>query len=344
MVAAAADVPRYAGSPRDVGRAVGRALRPRLEANIADYLRRRPQTPDSLDLDELHRGAIPWLRGLPERFQAELEGLAEGAGLPLQLIAEWNYVEACVSDGCSAVVAMLGGHAWVARNNDMFVPGIWGHAAVREIDGRIPTLCFGQEGDVFTATGVNRERLWLHHQALTTTDAARPERLHMAGWVLLTDMLETCATIADVEARLLEVDRDEGMLLFAIEGGCDAVAILECGRSGHARRMPTGSVLAGTNHACVLKAAAGGDSVARQARMEQMATQLAGREGTREGTPSLPGDLVAILAADGVERRGRDFATVYSAVCCPATGELWFTFGGVPSASRGRWLPVAWPW
>jgi hypothetical protein len=341
MVAHAAQIPHYGGSPRDVGRAVGRALRLRLEANIANYLRRRPQSPDALDLDELRRGAIPWLRRLPERFQEELEGLAEGAALPLQMIAEWNYVEACVSDDCSAVVGIFGGQAWVGRNNDMFVPGVWGHAAVREIDGRIPTLCFGQEGDVFTATGVNRERLWLHHQALTTADAPRPGRPHMAGWVLLTDMLETCATIADVEARLLEVDRDEGMLLFAIEGGREAVAILECGRSRHARRTPTGDVLAGTNHACVLETpASGGESVARQGRMEEMAAGLVGRE----GSPSLPGDLVAILAADGVERRGRDFATVYSTVCCPGTGELWFTFGGVPSASRGRWLPVAWPW
>ena len=61
---------------------------------------------------------------------------------------------------------LIDGHAWVARNNDMFVPGIWGHATIREIKGRIPTLTFGQEGDVFTATGVNRERLWLHHHAL----------------------------------------------------------------------------------------------------------------------------------------------------------------------------------
>ena len=110
--------------------------------------------------------------------------------MQLQSVAEWNYVEQCVDDGCSAFVGLIDGHVWVARNNDMFVPGVWGHATVREITGRIPTLTFGQEGDVFTATGVNRERLWLHHHALTASDAPRPGRPHMSGWVLLSEMLE----------------------------------------------------------------------------------------------------------------------------------------------------------
>lgn len=71
-----------------------------------------------------------------------------------------------------------------------------------------------------------------------------------------------------------------------------------------------------------------------------MATELY----ARESRASLPGDLIAILADDGVERRRQDFSTVYATVSCPGTGELWFTFGGYPAASRGAWLPVAWPW
>ena len=229
----------FAGTAREVGVAVGRALGPRLEANIARYLRERPQSPGALDPDGLRRGALPWLRTLPDRFQDELEGLAEGASVPLQAVAEWNFVDQCVDDGCSAVVGWIDGHAWVARNNDMFVPGIWGHATIREITGRIPTLTFGQEGDVFTATGVNRDRLWLHHHALATSDRPRPGRPHMSGWVLLTEMLETCSTIAQVERRLAEVDRDEGMLLVAIEGASDEVSRPRV-RAQHACTAPPG--------------------------------------------------------------------------------------------------------
>jgi hypothetical protein len=338
-VSASSDrIRRLSGTPWEVGRAAGRALGPRLEENIARYIRERPRRPDALDLAELQRGSLPWLRALPERF----EGLAEGAGLPLQRVAEWNHVESCVDDGCSGFVGRLGGRLWVARNNDLFVRGIWGYATIREITGRIPTIGFGLEGDVFTGTGINRDRLWLHHQALPTSDAPRPERTHLSGWVLLTDMLETCSTIADVESRLGGVDRDEGMLLFAVDGKSNEFAILECDCSRHVRRATTGPWLVGTNHACALPDQSAPDegSRSRQARMEAMATQLYEREpGAR-----LPDDLIAILADDGVERRGEDISTVYAAVACPGAGELWFTFGGSPAASRGEWEPDAWPW
>jgi hypothetical protein len=74
--------------------------------------------------------------------------------------------------------------------------------------------------------------------------------------------------------------------------------------------------------------------------MEAIATELY----EHELRARLPQDLIAILADDGVERRGQDLWTVYSNVACPGTGELWFTFGGYPAASGGEWLPVTWPW
>lgn len=257
------------------------------------YIRECPQWPGALDGDSLRMGALPWLRALPERFRKELEGLAEGAGLPLQLVAEWQYVESCVRDGCSGFVGRIGGHAWIARNNDTFVPDLWGHAAVKAITDRTPTISFGLEGDVFTPTGLNARRLWMHHQALVTADSPRPGRPQLHGWIVLTDLLETCATIAEVEARLGEVDREEGMILFVVDGKTDEFAIFECGSTGHVRRTD-GPWLAATNHACRLGEGSPGpdeaDSVARQARLEAVATTLL----DREAGPSLPGDLVAM--------------------------------------------------
>lgn len=51
----------------------------------------------------------------------------------------------------------------------------------------------------------------------------------------------------------------------------------------------------------------------------------------------------SLLADAEVEQRGSEFGTVYSAVACPGTGELWYTFGGYPAASRGDWRPLPWP-
>jgi hypothetical protein len=332
-------IARFAGTAREVGRAVGRALGPRLEENVARYLRERPQPSEQVDLKEFRRAAVPWLRTLPDRFQDELEGLAEGAQVPLQRVAEWNYLDSYLGGGCSGLVGMLDGHVWVARNNDMYVPGIWGHAIVHEVNGRIPTLAFGQEGDVFTATGINRDQLWLHHQALATTDRPRPGRPRMPGWVLLTDMLETCSSIADVEARLDEVDRDEGMTLFVVDGQRDEFAIFECSSSRYVRRRPTQQWMVATNHACVLDAPSPiGDSLTRQERMEEAATGL--YQGTSR--PQLPLDLIAMLADERVERRGAALSTVYAAVACPHDGRVWFTFEGWPAASKGNWQEIDW--
>ena len=62
------------------------------------------------------------------------------------------------------------------------------------------------------------------------------------------------------------------------------------------------------------------------------------------GGPELPRDLISVLGDDGVERRDADFASVYSNVACPATGEMWYTLGGYPSATAGNWERLDWPW
>ncbi len=341
MTAASDHVHRYAGTPREIGRAAGRSLGSRLERTIERFMAERPRHARALDLAELRRGALPWLRTLPKRFQEEFEGLAEGAKLPLQRLAEWNYIEVCIDDGCSGLVGRLDGHLWLARNNDAFVPGIEGDVTIREVTGRIPTIAFGMPGDVFYATGVNRERLWLHHQSLPNPDAPRPGRPHVPGWVLLADMLETCASIGDVEARLDAIDRDEGMILFVVDGKSEEFAILECSSTRRARRASREPWLAAANHACALDGVETDEgSCSRQARMEAMATALY----ARQPEISLPQDLIRIIADDGVERRGPRLTTVYSTVACPGTAQLWFTFGAYPAASHGDWQPVPWPW
>ncbi len=329
------------GTAKEIGLAMGRALGPRLEENVARYIQKRPRQPEAIDLDELHRGALAWLRTLPRRFQEELEGMAEGASLPLQRVAEWMYVERCVRDSCSGFVGSLNGRVWVARNNDMFVPDAWGYLTIREVDGCIPTMCFGMEGDVFTPTGINRDKLWLHYNYLPVWNSPRAGRPHLPGYVLMTEMLETCSTIAEVEAQLNTIDREDGMMLFAVDGKTDEFAIFECTCAGYAKRALQNKWLVGTNHYCAVpEKARDENSASRYARMEQLVRALY----TRESNIDLPRDLIAILADDGVERRGAEMATVYANVACPSTGQIWYTFGGYPAASRGDWQPVAWPW
>lgn len=110
---------RLAGTPYEIGFAAGRALGARIEETIDHYI---ASLEDASDMEKLHAGALPWLRRLPQRFQEEFEGMAEGSTLALQRLAQWSYIEECGRQQCSGAVYLSENRAWVARNNDTYVP------------------------------------------------------------------------------------------------------------------------------------------------------------------------------------------------------------------------------
>ena len=337
-------IQHFKGSPYEIGLAAGRTLGAKLEQTINHYISSREH---ASDMTKLHQGALPWLRRLPKRFQDELEGMAEGANLPLQRLAEWSYIEECESKRCSGAVGLFDQRAWVARNNDSYVPELWGYATIREVEGRISTISFSMEGDVFAPTGINQDRLWLHYNYLSVWDEPRPGRPHVPPYVFLTEALELCRTISDVEALLNRTDRDGGMLLFAVDGKDNEFAIFECMCSKYYRRQPSDGWIVGTNHFCACKDPTLRDAdkaplgtLSRFARMEDLVQALF----ASQTPPNLPTDLIQSLADDGIERRDGQLITVYSNVACPSTGEIWYTFGGYPAASRGNWQKLEWPW
>jgi len=334
----------FKGSPRQVGLAAGRALGDRLEQTISRYIASQPVPKD---LEKLRAGALPWLRSLPPRFQEEFEGLAEGAAIPIERLAEFDYIEECDVAQCSGAVVQFDGRAWVARNNDAYVPELWGYVTIREVDGRIPTIGFSMEGDIFTPTGINQEKLWLHYNYLPAWDKPSPAKLHYPAYVFLTEALERCRSIRDVEALLDATGRDGGMLLFAVDGKTNEAALFECTCSTYYKRQPADGWIVGTNHFCACEDRTLGDAdskplgtLSRYRRMEALVQPLA----AAPDPPDLPAGLIRVLADDGIERREQRIVTVYSNVACPATGELWYTFGGYPAASKGNWQRLEWPW
>jgi len=335
----------FKGSPREIGLAAGRMIGSRLDQSLKFYIDNQPIPKD---MEKLHAGALPWLRSLPQRFQEEFEGLAEGADIPLQLLAEFNYIEECDLPECSGAVFRFEDQVWVARNNDSYVPELWGYVTIREVDGRIPTISFSMEGDVFTPTGINKEKLWLHYNFLSVWDKPAPNKPHVPAYVFLTEALELCRSISDVEALLNEIDRDGGMLLFAVDGKNNEFALFECLCSKYYKRVPSNGWIVGTNHFCAcedrtLTEADKGPlgTLSRFSRMEDLIQTLT----FSQTPPDLPGDMIRILADDRIERRDKKkLVTVYSNVACPTTGEIWYTFGGYPAASKGNWQRLEWPW
>jgi hypothetical protein len=163
----------------------------------------------------------------------------------------------------------------------------------------------------------------------------------------LTEALEVCHTVSDVEALLKETDRDGGMLLFAVDGKNNGFAVFECMCSQYYRRQPSNGWIVGTNHYCTCEDLTLSEidkeplgTLSRFQQMEKLMRALS----AASTPPTLPTDLIRILADDTIERRGNEIFTVYSNVACPATGELWYTFGGYPAASTGNWQQLQYPW
>jgi hypothetical protein len=223
---------------------------------------------------------------------------------------------------------------------------MWGYVSIREVEDRIPTISFGCEGDVFVPTGINQDRLWLHYNYLPAGDEPAPDKPHLPPFVFMMDALETCRSIQEVEARLHQIQRSDGMMLFAVDGKTDEFAIFECGCNLQYKREAPESRLVGTNHYCTCEDPTAPledtplSTLSRFRRLETLLERLSKRTSDHD----LPGELIQILADDEVERRDETFATAYSNVACPNTGEIWYTFGGYPAASKGNWQRLAWPW
>lgn len=327
------------GTPYQAGYSLGQKLGERLDANIQTYIQFISQR-GSLDEGKLKAEAMAWLRRLPARFKEEYEGMAEGSGLPLERFAEWCYADQCVNGQCSGFIARLQGKTWVARNNDYYAPGLWGYGLISEIDGRIPTLTFGLEGDILTSTGVNRQKLWLHYNFLPATDVPEASKPNLDPQVFLAEALETCADMDSLELLLAEKNRKGGMLLFVIDGKNNDFAMYECTCNHFYRRDPSGNWTAGTNHYCLCGNKGNfSESAARLNRLWLLITSLA-----QQVEPiHPPDDFIHILQDEWIEGRDELNGTVFANVACPDTGEIWYTFGGYPAASQGNWQKIHWP-
>jgi len=325
------------GTPYQVGRTHGEHLKGQLARDIDHYIHAGPVKFGELDPAALNRGEMDWFEGLPERFRREMEGMAEGSGVPLQKIAAWGYADVGGRTGCSSFLLRSLGETWVGRNNDLWVPDLWGYAIHRQIPGRLATLTFGMRGEIFAATGLNEAGLWLHYNWLPAFDL--PTDKTWTPYVLLTDILETCTTIDQVELKLKSTKRNGGMLIFASTGQPDASAMLECACQTVARSDCEAGFLAGTNHYQALQtpqppAVYAPTSVARLERMTHLLANVP--------ESHKPKDLIRVLADPDVEQHQEDYGTVYANLCSTTARQLWFTFGGYPAASDGNWQKIPW--
>jgi hypothetical protein len=329
---------RLTGTASQVGYQLGESLQNTLGHDIDHYLTEGPLKFHNTTEEQLISDAMDWFSSLPQRFRTEMEGMADGSGVRLSRIAEWAYADSGGGPACSAFLLKTSRGMWIGRNNDLWVPDLWGYAIRRQVTGRLGTLIFGMRGEIFAATGLNQAGLWLHYNWLPARNPTSAENA-WTPYVLLTEILETCKNVDEVQSRLESTNRTGGMLVFAADDN-GIGAILECSCTEVHRQDLNGKVLAGTNHYQFLPEFAqsmdeSSESITRLSILKERIDDLPDRP--------TPQDLIQVLSDPGVEQYQPDYGTVYANLYTPMTKQLWFTFGGFPAASRGNWQSVPWP-
>ncbi len=324
------------GNYSDIGLFLGRQVKYRLEENI-DYYIKRLEEIEGLDHSRLEKEAIPWLRSLPPEYQVELENLAQGAGCSLMKVARWLYSDMCIAGGCTSFIHETPEGVWIGRNNDYLIPGIWGYITVIAVRGKIPIMLFGLEAGIFSGTGYNKEKLWVHYNWLP--DTPNPEGL--PPFVFHRQVLENCSSVGEVEALLKENPRDGGMSLFVLDGKKEEYAVFECSGKKHRKKEPEEGIIAAANHFHFPDIAPRNYEVSADSRgREEKTIELL----LKEKDTAKPSSYINILGNSGVEARGQDSGTVYSCVVCPKNDLVYYSADPFPAASRGVWEKIAWEW
>ena len=73
------------GNPYEVGVAYGAFLNDELEQAICDLLDDGLIAAGLLDKNKVEKGSMKWFYSLPARYQEEMMGVADGAGIPKEI-------------------------------------------------------------------------------------------------------------------------------------------------------------------------------------------------------------------------------------------------------------------
>jgi isopenicillin-N N-acyltransferase-like protein len=157
-----------AGSPKDIGRAHGEALRDRIGHNLAVYFDRFEGEGDLTRVDALARAEAYWtaIRDQSPSYASNLLGVAEASGHPLlEVVALYVRYEILYhqftanlgADGCTAFAALpeatRDGHLLMGQNWD-WIPDVQG-AVLRVASEGSTSVTFTEAGIVGGKIGLN---------------------------------------------------------------------------------------------------------------------------------------------------------------------------------------------
>lgn len=329
------------GAPRELGRQHGTALRSQIHANVAtllgDYLTGTMSTPRAVidawqkRLREFCFDHWPWL---PD----EIAGLAEGAGLPPSLaellnFRAWQY-DVYHRGACSSF-ALPGAEGALLTGGTLDDPRhLYAFVHCAPATG-LRYLSFPIAGTAWANRGLNEAGLALGISSLLCPGVAFNLARLVPVDLVFREMLQFCATVADVAARCRQFDFFCNLIAVDAHGG-----VFACSQYGDARTIyPAADATAAlTNHprepaAATLRARGYTGPEASSAsveRLDQISAWLAAHRG-RATLAAAQQFLGAPIRAGTVNNAHTAFATIASPQAAPST--LWVAQQPVQSDS-----------
>ncbi|MCC6621760.1 MAG: hypothetical protein IT385_10930 [Deltaproteobacteria bacterium] len=348
----------FGGTPRDIGRAFGESCRAdihrlyslRIDNAIAQALRYGGQVVDEARVLFVARRSLAATAAYDPAGFAELEGIAEGAGLPIEKVLALNgltdfrdvlsWPHALDDGGCTAVVVArdrsASGEVLCGQTWDLATDNLPHTIGVRRAPVDAPeTWCLTTDG-CLSLIGMNAEGLAVGTTNIRTTDA-RPG----VNYLSIIHRALACRDLDAAVAAIVEAPR-AGAHFYYLADRRGRAALVECSALHAFREDLTAGVAVHANHCLLPETMALEGSVpspssrARQRRMSELA----------EGGPLRLADLEAAFAdtANGPDAICRDdidgLNTNGAVVMAPESGTMRVCHG---APSRGAWIELRAP-
>lgn len=340
---------KLSGEGEALGLEYGRLLAPEVRQTVRDLDTRAlgPGSVGKLVKARLLK-KLPTLEAhVPERYRAELRGIAQGAGVAYRDLLLIN----CVDDllhhaGCSSVILSKGtqGGTLHGRNLDYRMGFMARCKVVVDLETRGHRLrLVTVPGQIGGLTGMNDRGLSLSNHTSRSTANGPGEP---TGF-LYRRLLEDCGSLGEAEAALRAAIRPQGNNLALGEARTGKALALECDAKGVARREPTAQGLFVTNHYWMPELAVrqNGGLPAWGSASRQRLGQL--QKALPEGTAPTSEALQRALSIHRPNPRWvtpSNNGTVLSVVMEPESGRLWIAKGLKPPVTQGGWLEVKGVW
>jgi isopenicillin-N N-acyltransferase-like protein len=363
------------GSGYEMGRQHGEALREEIHQGVLPFFGNYTEFDSSLrKLPEEHRRAVaaqldreifdPLRRFVPQVYLDELRGIAEGAGLPTDVVLRGNFLSELLqvtvkqqvpsegveaSAGCTGFAvagpATRGGELLHGKNTDYRGGGVW---------DRFPVLLLSKPADGFayvrgTSAGLikcntcmNEHGITLGGHFLFSTDVVADG---VAFTILENEIMRRAADLREA-ISIVEDGPRAGAFAFILSDGKTGEAVaLECTRAEVSQRwLSDGAVF--MSNVCtasdaqkqcdiLLRASVGRNPLSRWRRIGDLITKHHG---------AIDLDIALLFLGDHYdEASGRErgaahtiasIASVTSVLLRPETREIWIGVGPVPAANN----------